>query len=647
MKNCKKALVLLLITVISAYASAQTQYYLYRNSSRIFGPASKTQCEQVKEQRMKQDVSEATARAKAIFEQTGSFGPKVENPRYEIVASENSGTSQSGSSISRVKNSTKIGGAPDVSVTRPSRTYTTTTTSTGGRDELIAVAAVTLGVAIISGIISSARKARLDAAKALKDAENERIENNRIVTESAYKNVSSQLVGFGGKQPNKNNSAMSGLGLVSDFEVIDENAPFKPFEYEVEDLLELYYTKYIDCDNLNPMFEDFYSSKTGRDINLILQHIKFDDNDRRALDEYNAFVKSSRDNLVKEISKFKSSVKKDTLDFAVLANDVYDPGAIIGSCSDYKLIEYPDEAGDLKQVASALEDLNKLNDDFFAKMYYDENKDKYVISFRGSTTSFDDWNENANNASGQHSEQFSNAYVVGELLKNLPPELKDKVILTGHSKGGGQASLAGAISGIKTFTFNASGVWIEGEYDNITAYFSKKDPLNEIQDHSKLIAEISSVSILKVSLATAGLSYAAKAKEFGSYFLGADVKDEKRLSEGLMEISKSFANITLNGEVPEAIGKRIEIDNTGDFKSFLPTIVPVNPIIRKSTEEVEKYMKYHSMNRMQNYFEKKYSVDQKKWNSLNYIQLKINEQLTNTDELIKQRRLLDTDLIKR
>jgi len=616
---------------------------------KIFGPSTKNQCESVKQERMKKDLSIATAEAKAYFEQYGSFGPKTENPKYEIIAVNSPVSTHVSSGNSRSANSGKVGGAPNVNVSYPIRSYSGSSGSgSGGSNDVLAMAAVTLGVAIIGGIISSARKARIAEENAKIEAENQRINHNKAVTENTYKNVSSELLGYGGEKKNGGSVAMSGLGLVSNFEVKDENAPFKPFVYNIEDLLEIYYTKYIDSNDLNPMFEEFYSDKTGRDINLILQHIKLEDDDRLAIDEYNAFVTHSSKNLLNEVSKYKSQIIKDTLDYAVIANDVYKPGSIIGSCTDYKLITGPEEAGELSNVLSALDALNNLKDDFFAKMYYDAQKERYVISFRGSTSSVNDWEENVKYASGRESEQFSNAMVVGEIIKNLTPEIKNKIILTGHSQGGGQASLAGAISGVKTFTYNASGVWIEGEYENITAFYSKKDPLNELQDNSHIIVKAITYPVTKASLAIAELGYTAKAVEFGSFFMGTSVnKDGDRISDHLIEISKSLISATTHEEIPEAIGKRIEIDNTVGFKSNLPKIVPMNPLVHDIAAEGEKYLNFHSMNRIQDYFENNCSLNLKKWNSLNYIQLQISEKFSDTKKFTKQRRLIDPGLIKK
>lgn len=96
-------------------------------------------------------------------------------------------------------------------------------------------------------------------------------------------------------------------------------------------------------------------------------------------------------------------------------------------------------------------DLNHSESGFKASMY--ENDDTVVISFAG-TEDFTDWETNIGNAAGKITEQYNRAINLAETLQRKSGK---KVILTGHSLGGGLAAAAGAKTGLETITFNAAG----------------------------------------------------------------------------------------------------------------------------------------------------------------------------------------------
>ena len=87
-------------------------------------------------------------------------------------------------------------------------------------------------------------------------------------------------------------------------------------------------------------------------------------------------------------------------------------------------------------------------------------------------------------------------------------ELADKVqeytgqknlIITGHSLGGGLASIASAVTGSKAYTFNAAGLHSktlkdqklsENSMGHIQAYYSTDDPLNMIQNNRSILGSL-------------------------------------------------------------------------------------------------------------------------------------------------------------
>lgn len=631
---------------------AQTYYELYRNDIKIYGPATKEQCDNQKQERIKQDAIEELRKAKEYADKYSTLDvPSSPKVLYEIR-----NITDVTSSNTRSKNSSKIGGAPDISLKYPTRTVTPTSESLIGEsnDVIMAAAVVGAGVLIISGIIKAAKKAKVEEAQSKFEEEKERVAYNKKITEHTYKDVSSQLLGMGTtNRINSETSYMSNLGLITDFDIKYDVNTTNPLEYNIDELFEKYYLEIQSIKSISVFFEEYYKEKTGRDINVIINKSKLNDNDRKAIEEYNKFVVSASKDLPQKVYAYKNQKLEQTdtlksfktLNMAVIANDVYSPGSIIDSYTDYIVIEDPEKAGEMRDIVNALNTLNGFNDDFLAKLYYNQANHRYVIAFRGSQSplkSINDWVENSKNASGNPapgiyaSSQYASAATIGRLVDKLPYEVKSKISFTGHSKGGGQASLAGAITGLETYTFNAAGVdYEEKEYSNIKAFYSEYDPLNFAQDKQNLI-----ISLKKVATEVLpGMKYLEKSVE-----ILADNKTKELAHYATLDISsitetaKAIEKIEVKGHVPKAIGTRIKIEN---FKSKIPDIAPLNPLEKKVAEEAEKYISCHSMQLMQGYFEKQASKELSDWNELNKLQIYIENQVANPEKLLKRRRLYD------
>ena len=129
-----------------------------------------------------------------------------------------------------------------------------------------------------------------------------------------------------------------------------------------------------------------------------------------------------------------------------------------------------------------------------ATLYHSADSGQYMLAFRGtqgvnpfSMADLKDWVANGLQLGGL-SRQYDDAVSIAQNVHNL---FGDNVTITGHSLGGGLASLAGLVTGLQTFTFNAAGLSPNTmkEYDvdetmdgSIYAYFVVGDPLSTIQN---------------------------------------------------------------------------------------------------------------------------------------------------------------------
>lgn len=289
-----------------------------------------------------------------------------------------------------------------------------------------------------------------------------------------------------------------------------------------------------------------YKEVTGIDIDDIIGKFNRTNEDGEALRNYREFearlvneAKAKIDNI---LAPYENSKEKKEVDMALLACDSYVKGeADFLQHTDYKRVDLSsiDIPDNLRALANKLTSCNLTFSEtgFNAILYYNEKTNEYTIAFEGSafpniskssqesfaskiapsidfdmTTNeyvvnalgfevkipkdlWNDWGENnALQAVGRVASQYAMAKEIGDLINSVP-ELKDIAInFTGHSLGGGIASVAGLTTGRPTYTFNAEGVSDKilsnfglaekknsGEFD-ITAYHSSNDPLTTAQN---------------------------------------------------------------------------------------------------------------------------------------------------------------------
>lgn len=150
---------------------------------------------------------------------------------------------------------------------------------------------------------------------------------------------------------------------------------------------------------------------------------------------------------------------------------------------------------ELARKGISKEMLNDPDSGFKAALYQSsfERPPKLVLAYTG-TEDGADWSTNLKQGVGMETEQYNRAM---RLAKNvLKTTDASRVDITGHSLGGGLASAAAAVTGIKGYTFNAAGLnpatvarapynvssaVMKTRGQLIDAYHSTADPLTNLQ----------------------------------------------------------------------------------------------------------------------------------------------------------------------
>src|SRR5690606_24977013 len=106
------------------------------------------------------------------------------------------------------------------------------------------------------------------------------------------------------------------------------------------------------------------------------------------------------------------------------------------------------------------------NDQEFRAEVYTDGEGNYVLSYRGTTEGADDWDNNFRQGLGYETrdgDKFSvtavnTAVEFARVFGDNPGGESSNLAITGHSQGGGLASVGALASGVPAVTFDASGI---------------------------------------------------------------------------------------------------------------------------------------------------------------------------------------------
>lgn len=225
--------------------------------------------------------------------------------------------------------------------------------------------------------------------------------------------------------------------------------------------------------DLSRMLSDQFKALTGFDIYELNNKIKPTPEELEILNSYNEYVdmvcKSAQDKLSAEeervpeleMAAYSIAVYKD--DGTESITDYFKPNPL----RDMSVIRNPQERSGAEKIVNFINE-NEGKSGFNSEIYYDKDQDKYVIAIRGSewkglfdSETYKDWLvADAMFASLATSPQHDIAYNLAQVIKESGIPL-DKIKITGHSLGGGLASIVGMITGCETYIYNPAHVSLE------------------------------------------------------------------------------------------------------------------------------------------------------------------------------------------
>lgn len=228
-------------------------------------------------------------------------------------------------------------------------------------------------------------------------------------------------------------------------------------------LLDLYKQGKRSTDLFSRMLSDQFKALTGFDIYELNNKIKPTPEELEILNSYNEYVdmvcKSAQDKLSAEeervpeleMAAYSIAVYKD--DGTESITDYFKPNPL----RDMSVIRNPQERSGAEKIVNFINE-NEGKSGFNSEIYYDKDRGEYVVAIRGTElTKLGDLTADVSFAMLATSAQHDIAYNLAQVIKDSGIPL-DKIKITGHSLGGGLASIVGLITGCETYIYNPAHI---------------------------------------------------------------------------------------------------------------------------------------------------------------------------------------------
>lgn len=345
-------------------------------------------------------------------------------------------------------------------------------------------------------------------------------------------------------------------------------------------LLDLYKQGKRSTDLFSRMLSDQFKALTGFDIYELNNKIKPTPEELEILNSYNEYVdmvcKSAQDKLsdeeerVPELEMAAYSIavyKKD--DDTKLFTDYFK----LSPLRDMSLIRNPQERSGAEKIVNFINE-NEGKSGFNSEIYYDKTQDKYVIAIRGtelglSKEAIKDVGVDLAFALLAKSPQHDIAYKLAQTIKESGIPL-DKIKITGHSLGGGLASIVGLITGCETYVYNPAHVSL-GAAEHYKLDLSRQD---NIHTYTAAPKELVRGLETAASSTAANIAFVARvAKECGLA--------KEKLESVIIASGTNTAYLNLGSQ--EAI-------ETGEDSRFAHSMTPMYSAIR-TKDSSKKWMK--------------------------------------------------------